>query len=142
MTDHQTLVQYARRASDNFLSTKLQEMNTNDMPLTPHQRALIQAGAERLDRPHFPTKDELEWRPISKGELAEKLYPAPLVVDMALPQTWMDRVRKILPEHILDAIAPEGIQFHFVTVYDNNHMTIRPLTRQGIDILAELATTI
>ena len=81
---------------------------------------------------------------ISKGELADKLFPSSdkdIQIDCAIPQTWIDKIRNRFPDDQLESFG--NIASHFVYVYDNSgkhhEEYIMPITKVGCKILGILS---
>ena len=132
-----TLQEHANRTSDDYLAHKLRDLAAL---ADEHEvgQALLRAAADRLGEDVYPSRGRLEFRPTSKGVLIDQLYYG-VSVDGAIPSAWIDRIYKFMPAEVVDKIVqPEGLAFHFCTVYENSGSTVRPLTRQGVDLLAEL----
>lgn len=143
-SDMQRLNELAFGASTSYLAQRLIDM-AEDLPgLTPIQSALIAAAGDRLGVDTWPSLRALRRRPVTKGELAEALYPESegYNVDCAVPHDWV----RSIEENMFDSDRNEleevgGVAAQFVTVYDSKARNgcIMPVTRAGITIVASMA---
>lgn len=140
------LAERGRECSDTYLSDKLACMATDEGRFSVVEQAMLFAAADRLGIDVFrgPRSKVRE----TKGEAAERLYPEGLddvaAVDTALPQPWVDRVHDLIANnmHHEDVVRIDrqgGVAAQFVTAYnERGSMTIVPITRLGVDLLAWL----
>jgi len=126
--------------SDDYLASKLVDMSNGEVISEDLQSAFLAEAAARLGRNVYPSDEQLKSRDISKGELADNLYPEAdgYKVDCAIPQGWVGYVTERISDEERRAII-SGMAFHFVTVYkvDWAFGRVMPITRTGIDILAK-----
>jgi hypothetical protein len=85
---------------------------------------------------------KFEEKSVSKGELAEANIRAEKVeYDCAIPQMWVENIRKRFPDDQLEEFG--NLASHFVYVYDNSgkhrEEYLMPLTKVGCKILGILA---
>lgn len=133
-------------ASDEYLCRTLIDVAEGE-PVTHMKSALLAAAADRLGVDVFPSDATLKRRRITKGELAEALYPEHkgYRFDCALPQTWVNDVDKMLTEDNRAKInASGGVAWNFVVVYSDEcpHGCIMPITRLGVGIMSAIACSV
>jgi hypothetical protein len=134
-------IELARGTQPHYIAGKLMHIATRT-ELTEVEAAFLIVAAERMGVDTFPSQASLERVPVAKGTLAERLYPEAEGhrVDCAIPQQWLDTARKRLHDMGLEGMTPGGLQSHFVTVYSKESLfpTVKPVTRQGVEVLAAL----
>lgn len=84
----------------------------------------------------FMSTEELRATPMTKGELADKLY-GDMTYDTAIPQGWLDDAI----ERGMDMKVAGSLASHFVMVYPAGFMPyVAPLTADGVKVCAILAS--
>jgi len=140
MTNECVIAEIVAGASDDYLANRLVDIINGEVINEEIQSAFLAEAAARLGRNVYPSDEQLKSRDISKGELADNLYPEAdgYKVDCAIPQKWFDNVTERMSDEECQAIT-NGLSFHFVTVYRTDWAfgRVMPVTRTGIDILAK-----